>query len=91
MATIYKTSGECIKIAPENGSDFSLSELQAIVSGYIEIINLFDGRIMVVNDEGKLNGLAINHVATQIFNEAFPITFDVVVGDVLVCANDEVK
>lgn len=90
MATIYKTSGECIEIAPKNGSDFSLSELQSIVSGYIEIINLFDGRIMVVNEEGKLKGLAINHVATRIFNEAFPTTLDVV-GDVLVCANDEVK
>ena len=91
MATIYKTGGEVIETTPKNGIDFSLSELQAIVSGYIEIINLFDGRIMVVNEEGKLKGLAINHVATRIFNKAFPTTFDVVVGDVLVCDSKQVK
>ena len=50
MATIYKTSGEVIETKPKNGTDFSLSELQAIVGGCIEIIDLFNGKIMVVNE-----------------------------------------
>ena len=91
MATIYKTSGEVIEIKPKNGTDFSLSELQAIVSGYIEIVDLFNGKIMVVNEEGKLIGLGINHKATEIYNEAFPMIFDVIAGDALVCNKSQIK
>ena len=35
---IYKASGEIIDIYPENNKNFSLTELQNIVGGYIEII-----------------------------------------------------
>lgn len=94
MATIYKTSGEVIEIKPKNGTDFSLSELQSIVGGYIEIIDLFNGKIMVVNEEGKLIGLEVNHKATEIYDEAFPmffVFFDVIVGDALVCDKSQIK
>lgn len=91
MATIIKTSGEVINIEPKNGKYFSLSELQTIVSGYIEIVNLYDGRLMVVNEEGKLNNLCINHQATGIFNAAFPNTIDVIVGDVLICSKKQIR
>ena len=92
MATIYKAHGEVIEIEPRNGKDFKLSELQAIVSGYIEIVYLPENKIMIVNEEGKLNGLAINHNATRIFNEAFlPQFYDIICGDVLVCDSNQVK
>lgn len=90
MATIYKAHGEVIEIEPKNGTDFSLSELQAIVSGYIEIISLADGRLIVLNEEGKLHGLAINWNATKIYRESF-YTDDFIVGDVLICNDDQIK
>ena len=90
MATIYKAHGEVIEIEPRNGKDFQLEELQAIVSGYIEIINLADGRLIVLNEEGKLNGLAINWNATKIYRESF-YTDDFIVGDVLICNDDQIK
>lgn len=91
MATIYKAHGEVINIEPRNGKDFSLSELQAIVSGYIEIVPLNGNSIMVVNEEGKLKGLAMNNAATRLYIEANPYVFDIICGDVLVCDNSQVK
>lgn len=92
MATIYKAHGLVINnFEPKNGKYFTLSELQAVVSGYIEIVYLNDNKIMVVNEEGKLEGLAINHMATNIFLDSFPSSFDVIVGDVLVCDSKQVR
>ena len=51
MAQIIKTTGEVIKIAPNNGTDFSLEELQTIVDGWIEIVNLRDGRLLCNEDQ----------------------------------------
>ena len=90
MATIYKAHGEVIKSEPKNGRDYQLDELQAIVSGYIEVVSLHDGRIMVINEEGKINGLAINWNATKIFQRVYG-TSDIIVGDVLVCDNEQIQ
>ena len=40
MATLIKTNGKKIQIEPDNGTDFSLEELQKCVKGYIQIINM---------------------------------------------------
>lgn len=78
MAQIIKTTGEVIETSPANGTDFSLEELRAVVGGFIEIVHLRDGRLMVVNEEGKLDGLPINELASNLYP-------DLIVGDVLVC------
>jgi hypothetical protein len=78
QAFIYQANGEIIPIMPKNNFSFTLQELQSIVKGYIEIVYLKDGRLMIVNEEGKLNDLAPNLEATKLY------TFDYIVGDVLV-------
>lgn len=83
MAQIIKTTGEIIETDPSNGTDFSLTELQAVVGGFIEVVHLPDGRLMVVNDEGKLNGLPVNPKASELYP-------DIIVGDVLVCEHYEI-
>ena len=90
MATIYKTTGEVIEVSPKNGTDFSLEELQAIVGGYIEVVSLRDGRLICVDEEGKLKGYERNHKATDVFRAAIR-TNDFIVGDALVCDVEEVK
>lgn len=90
MAKIYKVNGEILNIEPKNGTDFSWEELNSIVHGYIEIIRLGDGKIMVMNEEGKVYGLDINLYATNLLLSA-GYRGDFVVGDVLVCRSDEVK
>ena len=90
-ARIYKAHGETIDVEPRNGNDFSLDELQAIVSGYIEIAYLNGNKIMVLNEEGKLKGLAINWEATRIYRKTYLWSDDVIVGDVLVCNENQLK
>lgn len=90
MAYIIKTSGEIIETTPRNGNDFELDELQAIVGGYIEVVNLRDGRLIVVDEEGKPKGKERNHKATDIFHSVFGNN-DFIVGDALVCGVNEIK
>lgn len=90
MAYIIKTTGEAIETQPKNGTDFSLEELQTIVGGYIEVISLHDGRLIVCDEQGKCKGKDRNHTATDIFHSVFRNN-DFMVGDVLVCREDQIK
>lgn len=84
MAQIIKADGAVIDVKPKNGKDFSLKELQSIVGGYIEIVYLKDGNILVINDEGAINGSCINLKASKIYGSYL-------FGDVLHCKSKEVK
>lgn len=90
MAQIIKSNGQVIEATPKNGTDFSLEELQTIVGGWIEIVNLRDGRLLCLDEEGKLKGKQRNHVATDIYRQAFPQCKDFIVGDVLLCNEDQI-
>lgn len=88
MALIYKSNGEIIETSPKNGKDFSWLELNEIVGGYIEIIDLGDD-YMVVNEEGKLIGLPFNLNATIVYQISTK-TGEHIVGDVLVCPKEQI-
>lgn len=91
-AAIIYPDGREEKISPANGNDFSLEEVQKIVGGYIEVVGLSDGNILVLNEEGKLCGLDENPKATVIAHEhkaMFP--HDYIVGNVLICSSDMLK
>jgi len=66
MATVYYTDGTTKEVTPANGSDFRLKEVQAIVGGYVEVVYLENGDIMLVNEESKLIGLDRNEEATRL-------------------------
>ena len=63
MATLIKTDGTVTTVEPRNGKSFCLEELQHAVGGYIEAVYLPDGKVMIVNEEGKLDGLPQNIAA----------------------------
>lgn len=90
-AKIIKTDGTSVEVQPANGRDFTLEEMQAIVGGDIELVYLNDTEIMVVNEEGKIDDLDDNHAATLILEENYPDTDDYIVGDVLVCDNEQIR
>lgn len=91
MAQIIKSNGQVIETTPKNGTDFSLEELQTIVGGWIEIVNLRDGRLLCLDEEGKLKGKELNPVATDIYHQALPLCRkDFIVGDVLLCDEDQI-
>lgn len=86
-AKLIKATGEVLAVLPENGTDFKLEELNRFVGGYIEVIYPphQDGKIMIINEEGKLKGLPYNAAATAIW------THDNIVGNALLCESDQVK
>lgn len=86
-----------------DGRQFDLQTLQKAVGGYIEIIRMADHRYMVVNEDGRLQHLPINVLATKILSdigvaafgdvikgEDVVKSFGYIVGDVLICEEDEV-
>ena len=93
MAKIYKANGEVLDIEPKNGTDFKLEELQAIVEGHIELIYLPNNQLMVLNEEGKIMGLPYNENATKQCSVVFYDAgcYDFIVGDVLICEDNEIK
>jgi len=80
MARLYKCSGEEREVSPESGDFFSLSELQGFVDGYIEVVPLGDGKILVCDEEGKMKGKPVNSVAS-----AKTGGVHLIVGDALIC------
>lgn len=92
MAKVYKTDGSIVDIEPKNGTDFKLEELHDIVGGYIELVRLNNKEYMVVNEEGKLYNLPFNAMATSLYHKEIPqAKDDYIVGDVLVCYQDEIE
>ena len=86
MAYILTTKGESLACAPKNGTDFSLEELkQAIGGGYIEVVYLPDNRVMVIDEEGKLKQMPLNHAASMLYLR------DTIVGDALVCDRSQIR
>lgn len=79
-ATIIKSSG-LIEEIKFKGKKPKLSELQECVGGYIECIYLKDGKVLLVNEEGKILGLPKNEYATSIMIDQG--RYDFIVGDVL--------
>jgi hypothetical protein len=68
-------------IRPKNGKRFMLTELQGLVGGNIEIVHVkMGGKVMIINEEGKLKDLPVNRKATDLYIYG---DNDVIVGDVL--------
>lgn len=88
QSVIITTDGLQKKVDPVNGKDFSLEELNEIVNGYIEILHIGD-KLLVCNEEGKLQNLQYNATATRLIN-AVGIK-DYIVGNALFCDKDKIK
>lgn len=82
---ILKADGTVKALIPErDDKSFTLEQLQKVVGGFIEIVHLNDKVIMVVNEEGLCNGLPLNFHASRVARQP-------IVGDVLVCWDDQIK
>lgn len=67
----------------------SLEDLQEKIGGYIEVVNLSDGYIAIVDEDGLLKGLPINK-AWKLFeySKDYPMPF---VGNVLFMRKEQLK
>lgn len=78
-AELIKVTGERIAISPANKTDFKLKEAAGhLQCDYIEVVNVGQDRILIVDEEGLLNGKPINPTASFLFNST-------IVGDVILC------
>lgn len=62
----------------------TLEQLQKLVGGYIQIIELDAHRQMIINEEGKLMGLPYNQTATDMYRKAVGNTPDFIAGDAII-------
>lgn len=88
-AKIIYTDKETEDYTPKNGKTFELDELQGIVDGNFEIVRLKDGRIIVIDEDGKSKDKAVNIPATNILRRDH-YTTDYIVGTAIVCDADMV-
>lgn len=63
MAMLYKTDGNVTEVTPIKGKKFSLGEVQALIGGYVEMIRVKDGFVLV-DEEGLMKGLPLNMAAS---------------------------
>lgn len=89
-AKIIYTDKEAEDYTPKNGKTFEFDELKGIVDGYIEIVRLNDGRVIVIDLEGKSKDKAVNIPATNILRRDH-FTTDYIVGTAIVCDADMIE
>ena len=89
-AKIIYTDKEAEDYTPKNGKTFALTEMQEIIGGYIEPIRLNDGRMIIVDEDGKSKGKAVNIPATNILRRDH-YTTDYIVGTAIVCDADMIE
>lgn len=88
MARFITMDGVEKFVTPQNNKKFTLKEAQKYVGGYVEVVYLNDNIICLCNEEGLLNGLQVNQMATVAMQlcgwQGGPI-----VGNVIICKEDE--
>lgn len=75
---VIKTDGT-VTLAEKNG----LESLQEAVGGWIEGIDIGGGAMMYCNEEGKLNSLPPNWIATKLYEKVHGLN-DVIMGNVTI-------
>lgn len=90
MALLITCDGREEQVTPINGSDYQLRELQGFVSGYVEILSLDKNTLLVVNEEGAVNGMDLNVNATRLINARYNMNI-CLYGNVLICNDNEIK
>jgi hypothetical protein len=89
MAELLRADGTRETITPKNGTDFQFKgeAYDLIGTDMIEIVPTHDGRILLIDENGKLKEKPINVAASRLyrFNE-----HAVIVGDAIVCNDSEV-
>lgn len=79
MARLYRAQGAPKSIAPSDGScTFGVGEIEQIVNGYLQVVPIGHGAVMLIDVDGVEKQRKPNREASRI--AGFPI-----VGDALIC------
>jgi len=88
MAILLTPDGKTHNISPKNGATFTADEIRELVGGWLECVRLRHGRLMWINDEGKLRKLPHNPLATILARSALS-PGDSIVGPAVVMTLQE--
>lgn len=95
LIQVTPTAETIREITPANGKDWTLLELYKLLGcRYIEVVHMGGGKIMVIDEEGKLrqplkpkNALATAEAhAVRAIHPA-----DYIAGDALICKSEELR
>lgn len=84
MATLIRATGEQMTVKTASGGKFTLEELQGFVSGFIERIDLQNGKAMYINEDGKAMQMKRNIEATVCFQQRGCLQGDYIAGDAVI-------
>lgn len=84
MATLIRATGEQMTVKPASGGKFTLEELQGFVSGFIERIDLENGKAMYINEDGKALQMKCNIAATVCLQQRGCLQGDYIAGDAVI-------
>lgn len=87
MGTIIRVSGQTQQV---DFTGVALSYLQNLVGGYIQQIRLDENQWMIINEEGKLENLPKNPVATKMADHCL-LPRDYIAGTALILGVDEIN
>ena len=71
---------ESIEVVDLDAPQGSLKVLQDAVDGWVQVVDLAPTLSIWVNEEGKMNGLPYNGIATAIYQDRFGMV-DIIVGN----------
>ena len=88
QAQLLRTVGTRENITPKNGKTFEfIGEAYDLIGArMIQICETHDGRLLLVDEEGKLAGKRVNAAATALYIYG---AYDPIVGDVIVCGTHQ--
>ena len=75
-----------LKIIDDVKLEPTLKEAQAFVGGYVEMVRLDDG-ILLVDEEGKLKRLPTNHLASAMYEKTYGGDADIINGNAIYIPN----
>lgn len=86
MGILYKTNGDAIPMTPADPErGFTLKELYAAIdTDMVETLNLPDGRVLIMDEDGKIKNKQPNELATAVARQLIHVA-DYIVGDVVIC------
>lgn len=93
MATLMKIDGTTQEVFPQDKKrGFTLEELYKLVGGNCRLIEapgpFADGRLMIMDEEGKLNGQELNVEASRKFYEELGYP-EMIMGNVIMVDDKE--
>ena len=74
-----------VKEIQSKNDDPSLSDAQKFVGGWVEVVQVNDG-ILIVDEEGKLKDKPVNQVASKMYADKYGDE-DIIVGDAIYIPN----